>query len=162
MTIYEIDNAIIDAYEKAVDPETGEVIDEDLFSSIEQLQMDREQKCENVACWIKDLQGDAEKIKAEAKNLAARAKAAENKAERLKAYLEWALDGQKLKTPRCSISYRISKAVEIDSEALAFMPERFLRFKDPEPDKKAIGDAIKAGEQIAGCKLVDKVSMIIK
>lgn len=162
MTLYEINNAIIQVLEGAVDPETGEVIDEDLFASLEQLQMEREAKCENVACWIKDLQGDAEKIKAEAKNLAARAKATENKAERLKAYLEWALDGQKLKTPRCSISYRTSKAVEIDPEALAFMPERFLRFKDPEPDKKAIGDAIKAGEEIAGCRLVEKTSMIIK
>ena len=162
MTIYEIDNAIIDAYEKAIDPETGEVLDEALLASLEQLQMERETKCENIACWIKDLLGDAEKIKAEAKNLSARAKAAENKAERLKAYLEWALDGQKLKTARCSVSYRTSKAVEIDPEALAFMPERFLRFKDPEPDKKAIGDAIKAGEQIAGCRLVENVSMIIK
>lgn len=162
MTIYEIDNAIIEAYEKAIDPETGEVLDDAIFASLEQLQMERETKCENIACWIKDLQGDAEKIKAEAKNLTARAKAAENKADRLKAYLEWALDGQKLKTARCSISYRTSKAVEIDPEALAFMPERFLRFKDPEPDKKAIGDAIKAGEVIDGCKLVENVSMIIK
>lgn len=162
MTLYEINEAIMEAYEKAIDPETGEVIDDDLFQSLEQLQMEREAKCENVACWIKDLQGDAEKIKAEANNLAARAKAAENKAERLKAYLEWALKGEKLKTPRCAISYRTSKAVEIDPEALAFMPERFLRFKDPEPDKKAIGDAIKAGEEIAGCRLVEKTSMIIK
>ena len=33
---------------------------------------------------------------------------------------------------------------------------------DPEADKTAIKDAINAGETVFGCKLVDKVSMIIK
>lgn len=162
MTLYEIDKAILIAAEMAVDPETGEINDEAMMMVLDQLKMEREQKCENIACWIKDLKGDAEKIKAEAKNLAARAKAAENKAEHLTAYLQYALQGEKLKTPRCSVTYRKSQQVEVDPDALSYLRDDLLRFKEPEPNKKAIKDAIEAGEEVPGCRIVDNVSMIIK
>lgn len=162
MTIYEIDQAIQSAYENALDPETGEITDEGLFENIDRLQMERDQKCENIACWVKDLKGDAEKIKAEARILTERAKAAEKKAEQLQSYLSYALHGEKLKTARCTISYRASKSVEVDPDALEVLPARFLRVKDPELNKKAIGDALKAGEEVPGCRLVENVSMIIK
>lgn len=162
MTLYEIDKAIFEAFEKAVDPETGEVIDEDMMAALDELQMAREQKCENIACWIKDLKGDADKIKAEAKNLTARAKAAENKAEHLTDYLRYALQGEKLKTPRCSVSYRKSTQVEVDIEALEYIRDDLLRFREPEPNKVEIKKALEAGEDVPGCRLVDNVSMIIK
>lgn len=161
MTIYEIDNAIMEAYEKATN-EDGEIIDERLFAQIEDLQLAREQKLENIACWIKDLEGDAAKIKTEAKTLTARAKAAENKAESLKRYLEWALAGEKFKTARCSISYRRSTRVEVDESRLYEIPEEFLHYKAPDVDKKRVGEAIKAGQEIPGCSITENVSMIIK
>ena len=33
------------------------------------------------------------------------------------------------------------------------VPAEFLRQREPEPDKTAIGDKLKAGEQVAGCEL---------
>lgn len=162
MNLYEIEQAIMDAYESAINPETGEVIDENAFAAIDQLQMERDAKCENIACWIKDLLGDAEKIEAEAKNLTARAKYAKNKAERLKRYLGYALNGEKFKTPRCSVSYRKSESVDVDPNVLQDLDEKYLRFKDPEADKVKIKEALKSGEKIPGCKLVENLSMIIK
>ena len=162
MTIYEIDEAIRRAYELAVDQETGEVTDEGLFASIDELQLARDAKIDNVACWVKDLLGDAEKIKAEAKNLTARAKAAENKAERLKGYLAYALQGEKFKSPRSAISYRTSKSVEVEEEALHDLPAEYLRYKEPEPDKTAIKKALQEGAEIPGCRLVENTSIIIK
>ena len=47
-SIYEINQAIMDC----LDPETGEILD---MEALEQLQMDRVQKAENVACWRKNL-----------------------------------------------------------------------------------------------------------
>ena len=162
MTLYEIDKAIVIATEMAVDPETGEINDEAMLQTLEQLKIDREHKIENIGCYVKNLEADAKAIKEESKNLAARAKAAENKAEHLRQYMQFCLGEEKFQTPRLSVSFRHTKKVEVDADMLDDIPDQYLRFKDPEPDKKAIGDALKAGEVIPGCELVESVSMIIK
>lgn len=162
MTLYEIDKAIQEALEGAVDPESGEIIDEELLAAYDQLRMDRDQKVENIGLYIKNLEADAAAIKAEAKNLTARAKAAENKAEHLRNYMQFCLNGQKFQSPRLSVSFRRSQKVEVDQNRLFEIPEDYLRYKDPEVDKKRVSEALKAGEDIPGCTLVDSVSMIIK
>lgn len=162
MTLYEIDKAIQEALEGAVDPESGEIIDEALLAAYDQLRMDRDQKVENIGLYIKNLEADAAAIKAEAKNLTARAKAAENKAEHLRNYMQFCLNGQKFQSPRLSVSFRRSQKVEVDQNRLFEIPDDYLRYKDPEVDKKRVSEALKAGEDIPGCTLVDSVSMIIK
>ena len=109
MTIYEIDNRIAGL----VDPETGELLDYEAFA---ELQMEREAKIENMALWYKDLTAEAKAIREEEKALAERRKSAENKAERLKAYLDEALAGESYKTSRVAVSYRKSTAVEVSNE----------------------------------------------
>lgn len=162
MTLYEIDKAIQEALEGAVDPESGEIIDEELLAAYDQLRMDRDQKVENIGLYIKNLEADAAAIKAEAKNLTARAKAAENKAEHLRNYMQFCLNGQKFQSPRLSVSFRKSQKVEVDQNRLFEIPDDYLRYKEPEVDKKRVSEALKAGEDIPGCTLVDSVSMIIK
>lgn len=162
MTLYEIDKAIQEALEGAVDPESGEIIDEELLAAYDQLRMDRDQKIENIGLYIKNLEADAAAIKAEAKNLTARAKAAENKAEHLRNYMQFCLNGQKFQSPRLSVSFRRSQKVEVDQNRLFEIPDDYLRYKEPEVDKKRVSEALKAGEDIPGCTLVDSVSMIIK
>lgn len=162
MTIYEIDNAIQEALEAAIDPETGELTDEALLSDLEELQMERNQKVENIICFIKNLDADAKAIREEEKALAARRKTAERRSDSLRNYLQWALAGEKFSSARGSVSFRRSKQVEIDQNRLFELPEKYLRYKDPEPDKKAIGEALKAGEDLPGCSLIENVSMIIK
>lgn len=162
MTLYEIDNAIREVLESAADPETGELVDEALLEQYDKLIMDRDQKVENIGLFIKNLEADAAAIKAEAKNLTARAKAAENKAEHLRNYLQFCLDGQKFQSPRLSVSFRRSQKVEVDQNRLFEIPDDYLRYKDPEVDKKRVSEALRAGEDIPGCTLVESVSMIIK
>ena len=65
MKLYEIDNAILDC----IDLETGEVIDTERLDA---LNMERDAKVENVACWIKDLMAEANAIKVEKLALAQR------------------------------------------------------------------------------------------
>ena len=113
MTLYEIDNAVNSVIENGfkVDEETGEV----LFTAddIEQLQLDRQAKIENIALYIKNTVSFANDIDTEIKTLTERKKAAERKAESLKSYLAFILNGEKFKTAKCAISYRKSERVEV-------------------------------------------------
>lgn len=162
MTLYEINGIIEGILENCYNPETGEIYDEDLMVQYESLRLTKEEKAENIACFIKNLEAESAAIKEEAKRLTARAKSAENKANHLKDYLQFCMHGEKLSTPRCAISYRKSQKVEVDENRLNEIPEDYLRYKDPEVDKTRVKEALKAGEVIPGCKLVDNVSMIIK
>ena len=161
MTLYEINQAILDLYDSMVDPETGEV-GKGFEWQLEKLDIARGEKIENIALWIKDLKAESEAIKMEMRKLQERARVADNKAERLKNYLAYSLGGEKFSTPRVAISFRNTKAVEIEPEAWRFIPDQYLRTRDPEPDKRAIGEALKAGIAIPGCRLIDNRSMTIK
>jgi len=158
MKLYEIDNAILDC----IDLETGEIIDAERLDA---LNMERDAKIENVACWIKDLKAEAEAIKAEKQALAERQRVAENKAESLKKWLAYALDGQKFGTAKCAISFRNTESVEVTDEGLeALMKEHneLLTYKKPEPNKTAIKQALKDGLTVAGVELVRNTNVIIK
>lgn len=153
-SLYEINRAIM----SCVDAETGEVIDPE---ALDALMIYKDDKIEGIALWIKNLVSDAAAFKAEKEAFAARQKAAENKAESLKKYLAYALDGQKFSTNRCAISFRKSEKIEISDDLL--IPKEFIREKTTyEPDKTAIKEAIKAGNEVAGCRLVESFNTQIK
>lgn len=153
MNLYEIDSAIMDC----VDMETGEIID---MEALEDLQMERNKKIEGIGCWIKNLLADAKALKEEKDNLAARQKAAENKAASLKAYLSSYLNGEKFKTAKVAISYRKSDSVDIAEGAV--IPEEYLKYSDPTPDKIGLKAALKSGEKIQGISLVTSNNIQIK
>ena len=161
MKLYEIDITIDKLMDEAVDPETGE-INEDVYKRIEALQMEKDNKVEYIGLCIKNDLAESAAIKEEMKKLRRRAEICENRAARSKDFLGYILKGEKFTSARCSVSYRKSKAVDVEPDAWQFLPEQYLRMKQPEPDKKAIGDALKAGQTLPGCKLVENVSMIIK
>ena len=160
--LYDIDAAIL----ACVDMETGEILDPE---KLDALQMEREQKLEGVALWIKDLKAEAEAVKAEADKLTARKKAVENKIEGLKQWLLYALNGEKLKTARCNVYQTHSQKVVIDDEkALVDMlmtspfGEKFLRVKEPEIDKNALKDSMKQGYEYEFAHLEQTESVVIK
>lgn len=153
-SLYQIDQAILEC----LDAETGEIIDAEKLNA---LFMEKNQKIENIALWIKNLQADALAYKAEKDAFAARQKAAESKVESLKAWLVSALGGQKFSTAKCAVSFRKSEAVQVDD--VNSIPAEWTRIKTTiEPDKTAIKAAIKAGQEITGCKLVENTNISIK
>ena len=160
--LYEINQDILDC----VDAETGEILDTE---KLDALQMEREAKLEGVALWVKDLRAEADAVKAEADKLTARKKALDNKIDGLKNWLLFALDGEKLKTPRCNVYQTHSQRVAVDDEPelIRFLqtledPERFLRFKDPELRKDEIKKALKDDMHIPGASLEETESVVIK
>lgn len=163
MTLYEIDSAIL----ACVDPETGEIIDPEALNG---LQMERDRKVEGVALWVKDLRAEAEAIANEVKALTARKKAAEAKADRLKAWLGEALEGEIFKTGKVRISYTHNTRLNVTDEQSVVDyiqthytdPEEFLRFQLPEIRKDAVKAAIKGGAEIPGAALEATESVVIK
>lgn len=155
MKLYEIDAAI----EDCVDKETGDIVD---IEKLEALEMERDAKISNLACWIKDLAAEEKAIKEEEDNLAKRRKVVANKKESVNNFLKAYLNGCKYKDSRVSISYRTSTSTEIDEDLdLNTLPDEYKRVKI-EPAKTAIKEALQAGEIIEGCRLVENTSMIIK
>lgn len=154
MKLYEIDEAIMEC----VDEETGEIMDVD---KLEQLAMLRDEKIENFGCWIKNLVAEADAIKAEKDALAAREKTARNKAERLKEFLGYALQGEKFKSPRLSVSFRKVSSVKVDPAVLDELPDEYVKVTK-EARKTLLKDALAAGEEIPGVTMESRQSVIIR
>ena len=160
--LYEIDNEILDC----VDMETGEILDSE---KLDALQMERERKLEGVALWVKDLTAEASAVKEEADKLIARKRTLDNKIAGLKMWLLMALDGEKLKTPRCNVYYTHSQRVSVADEGklIEFLetlerPEEFLRFREPELRRDEIKKALKDDYEIPGAALETTESVVIK
>lgn len=160
MRLFEI-NAALEELLNQQDPETGELTCD--LDQLDALMMERDEKLEGLALYIKNADSEAKAIREEEKTLAERRRSLENKAERAKGFLAEQLAGEKFSTPKVAVSYRKSEQVEV---SMAFFTEesneRFLRFKEPEADKTAIKNALKAGETVPGAEIVSKTNMILK
>ena len=152
-SLYEINQEIMEC----IDLETGEILD---LEKLESLQLERDIKLENIALWYKNLLSDADQYKQEKDKFAEREKAAKNKAESLKRYLDASLGGQKFNTTRVAVSYRKSTTLEYDG--LADVPEEYLKYADPTIDKTTITKELKDGKEIAGFELKEHQNIQIK
>ena len=138
MNLYEIDTAIT----ALVDPETGEVSD---FDAFDRLSMPRDQKLA----------------------FAERQKAAENKAQRLKDYLAYALQGQKFESPRCAVNFRKTTSVNVadPDTVLAWLQdhahEDCIQHAEPTISKAELAKILKT-EAVPGAELVDGYSVGVK
>lgn len=160
MNLFEIDQNLQAAFEAAIDPETGEILDDEMFRRFDELQFDRDAKIENICLFIKNLKADAIAIKAEKDAFAARQKSIERKAEALSNYLKAYLNGQKFKSVKAAISWRKSESVNVTD--ISKIPEEFLAYAEPTPKKAEIKAALKAGKIIEGAEIVENNNMIIK
>lgn len=162
-TLYELTQKYKQAFENLImDEETGEIIN---WSIIDNATDNFEEKCENVACYIKNLDALASAIKKEEEEQYKRRKSIENKIEQLKNYLGNCIletGKEKIETAKCKLNFRKSYSIEI-IESIDNIDERFVKTKTEKyADKTAIKDAIKNGETFDFAKLVEKENLIIK
>lgn len=158
MSIYEIDKSIL----SLVDMDTGEIED---IARFDELQMERSQKLENIGCYFKNLIAEAKAMKDEEANLAQRRKAVENKAERIKNLLVYALHGEKFESSKVRCSYRKAKSVQVDDSFVAWAEkyaDDLLTYKEPTPNKTAIKDALEGGREIEHAEIVTSESLQVK
>jgi chromosome segregation ATPase len=124
-------------------------------------------KARNVAMCIRNLETTAEQIKAAEAQMAKRRKALETRATRIRQYLFDNMQHaglQKVECPYFNIAIRNNpSAVQIDDARQ--IPTQFMRQPEPPPpapDKKAIKDALEAGEDVPGARLVTGQSLRIQ
>lgn len=161
MTIYDIDQAILDL----VDPETGEISDPEAFDD---LNMSREEKIKNTALYFKDVTATAKAISQEIATLTERKRLAENKAAHLKKLLEYALHGETFSSPEVEVRYRKSTALDLQDEAAAidWLKESgyhdCLRVPVVTVSKSDVTALLKEGVQIPGAALVERTNMGVR
>lgn len=176
--LYDIDYQLRVLEEYMVDPETGEILDEESFNAkFDEIQMALSEKIENSMCFYKNLQSDIEAFKTEEKKLAQRRKVKENLAERVKNRIDNYVtmqftdeDGNvdkdnlnqwKFETPKVKLSYRKSDSVEVSD--INSLPKEYVKEKiELLADKTALKKAIKDGKEIKGAEIVTKLNMQVK
>ena len=118
-----------------------------------------ELKAQNVVMFARNLEATATAIKEAETAMAARRKAIEHRAAGLRRYALSAMQVagvQSIECPYFKLSVRKNPpAVEVFDAAQ--IPAQFMRTPEPPPpapDKKAITEAIKAGQEVPGARLV--------
>lgn len=154
MKLYEIDQQIMDC----IDTETGEVLD---FDRLNTLNMEREKKLEGIALAYKNYMAEAAALKAEKDAFAEREARASSRAESIKGFLATVLGGEKFKTTAVDVSFRRSCAVSVNCDP-ANLPADLQKANPPEADKTAIRDALKAGREVPGCFMEERLNISIK
>lgn len=162
-SLYEIDSRIWDVIQRgySLDEETGEFWSDEAFAALD---MERNDKLEGCALYIKNLEADAAAMKAEEAKLAERRRVLENRAERMRDYVARSMltfGDPKLETARVSLSFRKSDALVIADGAE--IPEAYVVTKTTTaPDKAALKKALKAGEVIPGVTIETRQNLQVK
>ena len=144
-------------YDEDWDPET-------LVDTLDGIEGEIEEKAENYAKIMKQMELDIAGYDAEEKRMAAKRRALENRKERLKNALYEAMKAvgrPKFKTALFSFG------IQNNSPSLAIadgatVPEKYLIPQEPKIDKKAIIAELKAGTVIEGMRLVQGESLRIR
>ena len=151
MTLYELTEDYMNLLALAEDPD----IDEQAFmDTLDGIEGAIEDKADNYARVMRQLEADAAACDAESKRLKNKSKTIENNIKRMKQALQYAMQATgKTKFKTQLFSFYIQKnsaSVVMDEQYIENIPERFLVRKDPEINRKAIRDAINAGEDLTG------------
>ena len=159
-SLYEL-NARILTFEMEFDSD-GVWCNEDVLDA---LQMERDEKIEQICLWIKNLRAEAQMVTDEAKNLTDRAKKLTNKADNLERYVAGNLDGKPFKTSKVNVTWRKSESVNITDESL--IPDRFMDIQVVrKPVKKTIKaflkEAEEKGEGVPWAKIEQKNNIQLK
>lgn len=150
--------------------ERGDIPEEAIADTLESVVSILEDKADNIACMIKNLNAEAEAIKAEEKRLAERRKAKERQAEGMKEYLAETLlqaGYTKVETARNRISFRKNEKTVVDDEA-AFIEwaqkhnDDLLTYSAPTVNKTAVKTAIANGVAVVGAHVEATQNIQIK
>lgn len=163
-SLYELTSDYTELMLIAEDPDTDP---QAFIDTLEGIEGELEDKADNYAKVIRSLEADAAACDAEAKRLRAKKQTIENNVKRMKGALQYAMQATgkvKFKTPLFSFGIRKNPAsVVIDAVNVRDFPEEFIIESEPILDKKALKDALKAGEDLTGlCHLEQTESLSIR
>jgi len=145
--------------------ESGDFTEEELQDTFESLDFDIEEKAENYGLVITNLATQAAGLDAEIKRLSERKGMINKNITRMKDNLLGAMkDTGKLKfnTTHFAFSTRKSTSVSILVETEELAAEYIKEKTTKSADKTLIGKALKAGENVFGAMLVEKINFSMK
>ena len=149
MNLYEMTVAANQLYDLLT---SGE-IDEQTFNDTLQA-MGTEEKLESYCKVIRQLEADAEMLKAEKERIENKKKTVDNSIGRMKkAVIEFmkASGSTKSTAGTFTVALSTSKATKIVDESL--IPKKYFIKQEPKIDKKAILEMLKSGAKVKGCEL---------
>ena len=161
MTIYEITNDYLQLMQMMDDPELDP---QTLADTMEGIEGELEDKADNYARVMKNMEADLNGIKAEIDRLSTRKKTIENNIKRMKEALQFSMETTgKTKFMTELFSFGIRKnapAVVMDEPYIENVPERFLKYSDPTINRSAIKEAIQNGEDLEGLAHLEQSSSL--
>jgi hypothetical protein len=141
--------------------------DQAVADTLESMAGALEEKAQAVVMFSKNLESTAAAIKEAEAAMAARRKAIERRAERLRDYVKTSMQVagvSKIECPWFSLTLRQNPA-GVDVFEPGLVPAEYMRHPEPPPpapDKKAIADLLKAGMDVPGCRLMQTERLEIK
>lgn len=166
LSIYSIPHEIQTALNAlTVDEETGEVIG---WERLDELTQGAADKIANTARFIRYAEVQIDAMDKVIADIMARKQSAQNLVDKLMVKVVQALlampDGKrKIEEPDIKVSTRKSESVSLDDESL--LDKKFVKVEvitKQSPDKKAIKEAIKSGEEVKGAHLCTNYTLQIK
>lgn len=160
-SIYELNKNYMELTAMLEEAETPEEV-EAIQNTLEMLDLSIEEKIENTAKYMVNVEADIQGLKTEIDRLTKIKKAKENAVERLKNNVEYAMKQkgiEKLEVGTFKAGYRKSESVEIIN--LDVIPADFTKV-EIKADKTAIKKAIKAGEAVEGAEIKVNQNFYIK
>lgn len=161
--------AIEEEISNILDLSSEELTEEEKEKVDDYLNMLGRQEVEKIDGFCKFIRFETSRIdalKAEADYLRKRAKSAEKKIAYLKNLYANIMTERGVKKIQGNIyllSLRKSESIFVPEEAIDTLDEKYIRVTiTKEPNKVAIKDALKNGEKIPQCRIIEKFSVLIK
>ena len=140
------------------------VDDEALVGAFETATEDLALKLENCCKYIKNEEAVIAGLKEEEERLNAKRKAKENAIKRLKQLMQDAMVTAGEKKLQCGTFTTAIQAnpvsVVIDEQYIENIPDEYLKYKDPEIDKKKIKEHLQAGYSLDGIAHLEQTSSL--
>ena len=168
MKFYDVAKAYIERMEyleQGINAETGEMTDNSNQLAIwtDELTKDLKDKSANVIAVVRNQELTIEALDTEIERLKAMKDSIEKKLDKFKCYIKSAMvvNGiEKIETPIGNIKFTKSTAVEIYDEKL--IDKKFIKIETKEKISKTdIKNALKAGEEVQGARLVENKNLKI-
>lgn len=152
MNLYELSSNFAELFDLI---ENEEVEQEVLADTLEAIEDGIENKVDNIAKIIKNLDGAVEVFKKEENRIAIRRKVMENRVKWLKEYLLLSLDVTKKKKIEAGtfVVRKQKNPMSVIVSDKSKLPKKYLIPQEPKEDKDAIKKALKNGEKVDGAEI---------
>ena len=169
MKLYEVNQLIEGIFEQLVDPETGEVVEnEALLAQLDSLQMERSRILEYLCKLVLNTRSQMAALKEEEKRLKERRASLERKDTRLMEILDRECGGEKTDCGVATVCYRKTTKVEVDDDdtAITWLIDnghtQCYKVPAPEISKTEVKKLLAAGAEIPGVALVQDYSCSLR